>query len=153
MGLKAAKVAPLLEGLEGREYPAHYLGWFRCFNSTRYYEAHDVLEELWQDNGKAHENFAFYKGLIQVAGAFVHLKLQFEHPDHHIHGKRLSPSRRLFELSFENLGRYPSPRQGLDLVGLRSLLEETYLPLIESNCTENPWNPDSPPRIPVPGES
>ena len=57
-----------------------YQGYFRCFNEGLYYEAHDVLEHLWLGKGRQDANFAFYKGLIQVAGAFVHLKKQAERP-------------------------------------------------------------------------
>jgi hypothetical protein len=63
-----------------------YLGYFECFNRAEYYEAHDVLEHLWLQ--QRDENHAFFKGLIQVAGAFVHLRKQYEHPTHPKHGRR-----------------------------------------------------------------
>jgi hypothetical protein len=50
-----------------------YLGFFECFNSGRYYEAHDVLEALWLPVRTGRDG-AFYKGLIQLAGAFVHVQ-------------------------------------------------------------------------------
>ncbi len=41
------------------------------FNAGRFYEAHEWLEEVWQmERGPARD---CYKGLIQVAAAFVHL--------------------------------------------------------------------------------
>ena len=51
-----------------------YQGYFKCFNAGAYYEAHDVLEHLWLRTRD--ENHLFFKGLIQVAGAFVHLMLR-----------------------------------------------------------------------------
>jgi predicted metal-dependent hydrolase len=49
----------------------------RCFNQQAYYEAHDVLEELWlKTSGEPRD---FYKGLIQTAAVF--LKLQQSKPD------------------------------------------------------------------------
>lgn len=41
------------------------------FNSGLFYECHESLEEIWQEErGPVRD---FYKGLIQVAAAFVHL--------------------------------------------------------------------------------
>ena len=58
--------------MAGPDAPA-YQNFFVCFNSGRYYESHDVLEELWL-KVKAGPNGNFYKALIQIAGAFVHLQ-------------------------------------------------------------------------------
>jgi hypothetical protein len=54
-----------------QDYDPHYLSYFECFNQQRFFEAHEVLEVLWltQRDGP---NGSFYKGLIQLAGAFVH---------------------------------------------------------------------------------
>src|ERR1041385_3444222 len=68
MSKKSAAIAALIEGLRGRELDAHYLGYFECFNRQLYFEAHDVLEELWLTDRNG-PNGAFYKGLIQLAGA------------------------------------------------------------------------------------
>jgi hypothetical protein len=92
--------APNTEGL-----PRHYLGFFRCFNHGLYFEAHDVLEELWLADGKTGANYAFYKGLIQWAGAFVHLQKG-----------RLRPAVALFNLATANLKQYPTIHLRLDLL-------------------------------------
>ncbi len=43
----------------------------REFNSGLYYECHETLEEIWQEEeGDVRD---LYKGLIQVAAAFVHI--------------------------------------------------------------------------------
>jgi len=84
--------------------PLHYVGFFHCFNRGLYFEAHDVLEELWLSEGKSGSNYAFYKGLIQWAGAFVHLQKG-----------RLRPAVALFDLAAANLRRYPIVHQRLDL--------------------------------------
>ena len=79
---------------------AHYAGYFTCFNAGDYYEAHDVLEHLWlRGCGEEH---AFYKGLIQIAGAFVHLRKQYLRPEHPKDGRRLRPAVRLFGLGVSN---------------------------------------------------
>ena len=97
MSKKSAKIAAMIAGLEGRDMSAHYLGFFECFNQGLFFEAHDVLEELWLAQGRAGSNYAFHKGLIQFAGAFVHLQKG-----------RLDPARRLFLLAQANLRRYPA---------------------------------------------
>ena len=55
----------------------HLTGFLECFNRQAYYEAHDVLEELWLKTSD--ERRDFYKGLIQTAAVF--LKLQQGKPD------------------------------------------------------------------------
>src|SRR5258708_36602476 len=64
-----------LAGEPGGEHSPWYGAYFACFNAGQYYEAHDVLEQLWLSCRD--ENALFYKGLIQVAGAFVHFQKQF----------------------------------------------------------------------------
>jgi hypothetical protein len=50
-----------------------YLEYVDCFNGGRYYEAHDALEPLWLRVRQRPEG-QFLKGLIQLAGAFVHVQ-------------------------------------------------------------------------------
>ena len=85
----------MIESFQGQELAAHYLGYFDCFNRQLFYEAHDVLEDLWLAD-KYGPNGNFYKGLIQLAGAFVHLQKN-----------RLRPSAALFKLARTNLEKYP----------------------------------------------
>ncbi|MGB0582428.1 MAG: DUF309 domain-containing protein, partial [Limisphaerales bacterium] len=73
MSHKSPKISELIEHLQGGVHDAHYLGFFECFNRQLFYEAHDVLEELWLECRKT-EKDEFYKALIQLAGAFVHLQ-------------------------------------------------------------------------------
>lgn len=87
----------------GQKLYPHYLGYFDCFNQCRFYEAHDVLEQLWLKD-KYGPNGAFYKGLIQLAGAFVHLQKN-----------RLRPAAALFKLAHANLERYPRGHEHLNL--------------------------------------
>ena len=51
-------------------------------------------------------NGNFYKGLIQLAGAFVHLQKN-----------RLRPSAALFKLAQANLVQFPAFHEQLDLAG------------------------------------
>lgn len=122
-----------------------YLGWFACFNAGDYYEAHDVLEHLWlrtQD-----ENHAFFKGLIQLAGAFVHLRKHHERPLHAKDGMRLRPAARLFGLASRNLAPYGPVHLRLDVVSVCELCEEYTRGILASGYSCNPWRPSEPPRI------
>src|SRR5271156_1990851 len=103
MSKKSAKIAALIAGCEGRDLDAHYLGYFECFNRGMYYDAHDVLEKLWLPDRDG-PNGAFYKGLIQLAGAFVHLQKN-----------RLRPAAALFKLARANLKKFPDFHEQLDV--------------------------------------
>src|SRR5213075_1162006 len=100
----------------------YYRAFFRCWNEQRYYEAHDVLEQVWLKDPISADDAQYFKGLIQAAGAFVHLQKQFEHPTHPKHGKRLGPAVRLFRLAEKNLAPFGEGRHALDLVGFREIL-------------------------------
>jgi predicted metal-dependent hydrolase len=122
-----------------------YVAFFRCWNEQRYYEAHDVLEHLWLQTTS--EDWAYFKGLIQAAGAFVHLQKQFEHPTHHKHGRRLGPAVRLFRLAEKNLTPFAPTRYGFDVAELLRLLQRNAEAITESALTRNPWSPATAPRL------
>ena len=81
---KGQRISRLVEQLSGpppeqttdeiADHPC-YVGYFRCWNEQRYYEAHDVLEHLWLRTKSDDANY--FKGLIQAAGGFVHLQKQY----------------------------------------------------------------------------
>src|ERR1700730_1310110 len=79
-------VNPDLAEVERHPY---YLAFFRCWNEQRYYEAHDILEQLWLKTKSPDADY--FKGLIQAAGAFVHLQKRFEHTVHAKHSKGVAP--------------------------------------------------------------
>ncbi len=142
-----------IENLTGRKpgeseaSPEHpcFQGYLQCFNQTEYYEAHDVLEHLWLQNEGPDR--AFLKGLIQFAGAFVHLKLQANHSAHHVHRRRLKPALRLFQMSQANFLPFPANHWDLDLAGLVVLGQLYQNALMETHCTQNPWDPAWAPRL------
>ena len=101
-----------------------YLGYFKCFNAAQYYEAHDVLENLWLESRDIPEA-NFYKGLIQLAGAFVHLKKHHERVFPPKDLRRLAPASRLFALARENLRpfspHHETPQRGRRAPPVRAL--------------------------------
>ena len=87
MSGKSSRISVLWEGVDARGRDVRYAAYFHHFNRGDYYEAHDVLESLWLEQGRKAESAAFYQGLIQLAGGFVHLRKHHEHPTHRVHGK------------------------------------------------------------------
>ena len=150
---KGERISQFVRDLEGdggdfsREIAQHpfYRAYFRCWNDQRYYEAHDVLEHLWLNTETADDNF--FKGLIQAAGAFVHLQKNFEHPTHAKHSRRLRPAVRLFELAEKNLEPFGPRHHALDIVALLDLLRSTRDKIIASDFKTNPWSPKTAPKI------
>jgi hypothetical protein len=121
-----------------------YEGYFTCFNRQQYYEAHDVLEHLWLQTHDA--NSAFYKGLIQFAGAFVHLQKQFLRPHHPKDGLRARPAVRLFHLAARNLSPYRPSHLHLDVERIWNL-SHTLADQISNTGFSNPWSPGSAPTV------
>lgn len=113
---KSGKIAALIESCRGGRHDAHYLGYFECFNSGLYYEAHDVLEELWLADRKGPAG-NFYKGLIQLAGAFVLMQ------KHSLARPRLKPAARLLAMARTNLSPYGAVFQSLNLQEVVALID------------------------------
>jgi len=126
------------------EHP-YYHAFFRCWNELRYYEAHDVLEQLWLNTRSSDADF--FKGLIQAAGAFVHLQKRFEYPLHAKHSRRLPPAVRLFRLAEKNLASFAPWHHGLNVAALCQLLHGYADQIIASDYTNNPWSPESAPKL------
>lgn len=135
MSKKSARIAELLQQCHGQRLDPHYLGYFECFNRGLFFEAHDVLEELWLAQ-KHSANYRFYKGLIQLAGAFVHLQKN-----------RRRPAVALFKLARANVGQYPALHEHLDLSGVLRMIDDWIERLEASHGAANPFPGPEPPRL------
>jgi predicted metal-dependent hydrolase len=150
---KGERISQFVRDLEGGDVDLSgdvanhpfYRAFFRCWNEQLYYEAHDVLEQLWLNNDTADDNF--FKGLIQAAGAFVHLKKNFEHPTHAKHSRRLRPAVKLFELAEKNLSSFAPQHHALDVSALIDLLQRTRQKITDSDFELNPWSPKNSPKV------
>jgi predicted metal-dependent hydrolase len=143
---KGQKIQAFVESLStGSIHDPCYEGYFLCFNEQKYYEAHDVLEHLWlKEKGAAHQ---FFKGLIQLAGAFVHLQKQFRRPEHPTDGRRLRPAWRLFKLAQTNLEPYFPAYLDLDVRSVLQLCAKNMLAIEGAEFKHNPWSPDTAPAL------
>lgn len=145
---KHDRISDFVESLGEPDAPHRhpcYAGYFTCFNREEYYEAHDVLEHLWLETTDA--NHLFFKGLIQIAGAFVHLQKQHARPSHPKDGRRLHPASRLFALGSRNIASYGPVHMDLDVAAMVTLCAEWRGRIEESEFRVNPWQPGCGPRI------
>ena len=139
MSHKSPKIEALLATMQTVPgFDRHYVGFFRCFNEQLYYEAHDVLEEVWLPiRGQAQAKF--YQGLIQTAGGFVHLQKE-----------RLGPAARLFALALANFEAYPTRHAGIDLDAVRAICHQHRDAILASGEKINPWSRENPPQLALP---
>ena len=151
---KGERISQFVRELEGehvdsavtpvQQHP-FYRAYFRCWNEQQYYEAHDVLEQLWLKSEAP--DAIFFKGLIQAAGAFVHLQKNFQHPTHPKHSRRLQPAVRLFRLAENNLAVFQPKHHGLDVAALCELLRKNVDLIIAADYRINPWSPEKAPKL------
>lgn len=80
-----------------------YLAYLEDFNRQCFFEAHEALEPLWLEQRQEAEGH-YYKGLIQLAGAFVHLQRG-----------RPQPGAALLRLARSNLADYSPFHLRLDV--------------------------------------
>jgi predicted metal-dependent hydrolase len=118
-----------------QDHDPRYLNYFDCFNQQRYFEAHEVLEALWlpQRDGP---NGPFYKGLIQLAGAFVHWQKN-----------RPGPAAALFKLAQTYLRRYPATHEGLKVKSVLAMIDEWLSELTAAPPKAFPPAPSSVPQL------
>jgi predicted metal-dependent hydrolase len=151
---KGERISQLVAELTGDEVDldrtdvvnhAFYRAFFHCWNEQRYYEAHDVIEQLWLKTKSRDADY--FKGLIQAAGAFVHLQKRFEHPSHAKHSRRLPPAARLFRLAERNLSRFAPRHHGLNVTAFCELLRASADQIVASDYKTNPWSPETAPKL------
>lgn len=132
---KHERIQEFTRQFEGQGVDPRYAGYFALFNEQKFYEAHDVLEDLWlSDKHGADGNF--YKGLIQLAGAFVHLQKE-----------RLRPSAALFKLARTNLEKYPPRHHHLAVEEVRKLMGKWLSALESGRFEKNPLKNLQSPKI------
>ena len=113
--------------MASESHDPRYLAFFNRFNRQEYFEAHEVLEDLWLATHDDRRDF--YKGLIQTAAVF--LKLKQGKPD---------PAARLAARALALLERYEPRYQSLDVRTVTDLLRNptAYSPAprlrLEASC-------------------
>lgn len=97
---------------DSRMEDPRYLAFFECFNDRRFFEAHEVLEELWLEVKHSGEG-DFYKGLIQLAAAFLHWQ-----------EGRPGPAAALLRTARDRLAKYAPLHHRLEVVGVLGIADE-----------------------------
>jgi predicted metal-dependent hydrolase len=101
-------------------YPLEYIEGIEHFNAARYFDAHEVWEEIWlRSSGQTK---VFYQMLIQAAVGL-----------HHYERGNARGARGMHSNVIERLGRLPSIFMSLDLVDFSEQFRDRLSELIENN--------------------
>jgi hypothetical protein len=117
------------------KHDPRYLDFFERFNRQEFFEAHEVLEQLWLES-RDKPNGRYYQGLIMAAGAFVHFQ-----------NDRPKAASNLLKTAIERLKPYGAIHEAF---GLGKFVEclESWLDLVEElEYKENPFNPRLAPKL------
>jgi uncharacterized protein len=109
--MEGVKAGTLLNSGVHERFQSIYLHGISLFNAAHFFEAHEVLEDVWRDAPEPERKFL--QGLIQVAVAFVHYS----------RGNQIG-CRSVLQRARRNLSAYPKEHGGLDLASLRDSLEQ-----------------------------
>jgi predicted metal-dependent hydrolase len=90
---------------------ARYLTGIDLFNRAEFFDAHEVLEDVWRAAPEGEKKFL--QGIIQVAVALYH----------HGNGNSIG-ARSVLRRAFRNLSRYPEGFGGLHLASLLSSIAD-----------------------------
>jgi predicted metal-dependent hydrolase len=126
MSHKSARILETIKQYNGQLLDARYLGFIAYFNQQQFYEAHEVLEDLWLDRRHTLDGL-FYKALIQLAGAFVHVQKN-----------RPQPAAALLKSAREYLQAYPAIHHYLELRPVLTMIEHWLQALEISGSSGNP---------------
>jgi predicted metal-dependent hydrolase len=137
---KHEKIDALTKAFRDQSQDARYLAFFHCFNQRLYFEAHEVLEALWLGERGGPRDL-FYKGLIQLAGAFVHVQKN-----------RRGPALALLAMARSNLLRYPDYYENLSLPGVLAVIDSWTQRLAAGELTAELLERDGAPTLALEAE-
>lgn len=135
MSNKGRRIAAMAGQFREGNLDPHYTGFFELFNQRKFFESHDVLEHIWLKDRHG-PNGAFHKGLIQLAGAFVHLQKN-----------RPQPASSLFKLALANLEKYPASHEHLNVQGTRAMIHQWLAGLEQAGSGGIPLTAANAPKL------
>ena len=110
-------------------YDPLYLAGVLLFNAQDYFEAHEVLEDLWAESHG--DERRFYQGLIQAAVGLCHYS-----------NGNLGGAAKLYRSSRDYMERCGSPFLGLDAAAFWAQMERCFRPLLETTTPDRSLRPD-----------
>lgn len=96
------------------------------FNQGKFFDSHEVLEELWMECSG--ERKKFLQGIIQVAVAF-----------HHLRKSNFIGASRLLSAGIEKLSSFDSAQQLIDLPPLLAALSPLHVQLHRGEIVSPAW--------------
>ena len=119
--------------LDPAGYPREYLAFFELFNAGEFFEAHEVLEDLWVVEVAPLREY--YKGLIMAAVAVCHWQRG-----------RPSPAWRLWRDARPRLAAVPPNFEGFDVAAFIDRMDTLFAPI--RGGSHAPWEVEWTARIP-----
>ena len=112
------------------EYEPRYLAGIVLFNRREFFEAHEVLEDLW--NECPDRDRRYYQGLLQAAVGLYHFG-----------NGNLRGAIKLFHSGKKYMEQYPSPYLGLDRTAFWEAMARCYAPVFaETDLLRRDLTPD-----------
>jgi len=115
-------------------YPRHYLEGIDHFNAGRYFDAHEVWEEIWLRSSG--DTKTFYQMLIQAAVGL-----------HHYERGNARGAKGMYNNVVDKLNRLPSCLMSLDLDDFARQFRAFFAELIDNNDQPVPASDEPRPRI------
>jgi uncharacterized protein len=103
-------------------HSAQYLHGIQVFNRAEFFEAHEVLEDVWRASPESEKRF--FQGLIQIAVGL-----------HHYGNGNVVGARSLLGRAASNLARYPENFRGIKLGPLLNRIAEWQQALADNKPT------------------
>jgi predicted metal-dependent hydrolase len=125
---------PAFEATHIETYPREYVQGIEDFNAGRYFDAHEVWEEIWLRSSA--ETKLFYQMLIQAAVGL-----------HHYERGNSRGARGMYANVLEKLGRLPPVFMSLDLSDFSRQFKAALSELIDNNDEAAPVGDAHRPRI------
>lgn len=130
-GLRVDDEGCAFDAAHARRYAREYLEGIEHFNARRYYDAHEIWEEIWLRS--VDDTRLFYQMLVQAAVGL-----------HHYERGNVRGGRGLYHRVIEKLERLPARFMALDLAEFTEQFKAFFAELIESQNDAAP--PDEKPR-------
>jgi hypothetical protein len=113
------------------DFPREYLAGIEHFNTGRFFDAHEIWEEIWLRSSD--ESKIFYQMLIQSAVALLHYQRG-----------NLRGARGMYDAVLQKLGKLPRRFLALDLVAFEKQFRRFFSSAVDAKWESRPQNDPEP---------